>query len=80
MGKDMLNEDELLGVVGGKQDGSKKIEKNNPQKKKDFEKAWKSLKMDEKGVSGMKMAEVYDEWEMADFSSDATAFITANCC
>ena len=79
MGKEMLNDDELMGVVGGKRSAEKKVKTNDPQKKKDFEKAWKNLKMDEKGVSGMKMAEIYDEWELGGYSSDATAFISANC-
>jgi len=33
------------------------------------------LKMDSKGFSGMKMAELYDEWELAGYSPDASTFL-----
>lgn len=77
MGKDLLNENELSAVVGGKQDVSAK--KNNANKKKEFDAAWKNLKMDDKGISGMKLAETFDEWEMEDFETDAATFISTHC-
>lgn len=78
MRKEMLNEDELMGVVGGKKSQSKAQVKARAKKKKEFDAAWKSLDMDGKGVSGMKRAEIFDEWEMAQFSDDAATFIAAN--
>lgn len=78
MGKEMLNDNELLGIVGGKKAGSKKAAKASVMRKKEFEAAWNNLKMDEQGYSGMKLAELYDEWEMSDFKTDAASFISAN--
>ncbi len=78
MGKEMLNEEELLGVVGGRKANSKKAAKAGILRKKEFEQAWNNLKMDEQGYSGMKLAELYDEWEMSEFKTDAASFISAN--
>lgn len=66
-----LNEQELEGVVGGA---------NNQEfatRKKEFEAAWVILGMDEKGITGNRMAELYDEWEMSGYKNGAAAFLSS---
>ncbi len=55
--KYLLNEDEL-----GKVSGGVKSRAANSGNKAVFEAAWNQLKLD-KSYSGMKRAEIYDDWE-----------------
>ncbi len=66
--EERLNEEALQNVTGGK--GA------SPDKRSQFEAAWKMLGMTEKGFSGMRMAELYDDWEFQGFKPDAVAFLS----
>ncbi|MBQ3794682.1 MAG: hypothetical protein II842_00080 [Butyrivibrio sp.] len=72
-----LSDEVLEQAVGGKS-LTKSV-----SKKTEFEKAWKILDMDGKGISGMKMAELYDDWELSGFEGDALTYLstkmTAKC-
>lgn len=74
MEKTMLNDDALVAVAGGT-----KIKTKEPtfeERKKEFETAWKNLKMDDQGISGMRMAQLFDEWEMSEYKLDAATFLS----
>ncbi len=75
MKKTMINDDVLANVAGGKV-STKVKEITFEDRKKEFEDAWKKLKMDTTGISGMKMAELFDEWEMSGFKVDALSFLS----
>jgi hypothetical protein len=75
MGKEILK-DEILEVVTGGVGGDVNKNKTFEERKKEFESAWKKLKMDTKGISGMKMAELFDEWENSESEVDAMTFLT----
>ena len=70
--KKILNDEVLTDVSGGK-----KATDEHSQKRAEFEKAWDLLGMDAKGYSGMKMAVVFDDWELAGFKPGAVAFLKA---
>ncbi len=65
-----LSDEALAQAVGGAGKSSKGL-----NRKADFEKAWKLLKMDDRGFSGMKMAELYDDWELSGFEQDAVTYL-----
>ncbi|MBR1855875.1 MAG: hypothetical protein IJ803_02235 [Oribacterium sp.] len=71
--KKLLNENELLNVAGGVRRGAADAE----QKKREFEAAWKTLGMEEKGFSGMRRAELFDEWASNNYTPDVTAFLAS---
>ncbi len=75
MEKTMLNDDVLEAVAGGTKTKAEK-EPTFEERKKEFETAWKNLKMDNQGISGMRMAELFDEWEMTDYKLDAATFLS----
>ena len=70
--KKILNDDVLADISGGK-----KATDELSQKKAEFEKAWDLLGMDAKGYSGMRMAAIFDEWELAGYKPGAVAFLKA---
>lgn len=67
--EERLNDEALQNVTGGK--GA------SPDKKSQFEAAWRMLGMTQKGYSGMSMAEIYDDWEFAGFTPDAVTFLSS---
>ncbi|MBE5836791.1 hypothetical protein [Butyrivibrio sp.] len=69
--KNMINDENLTEVNGGAGKSSAEFR----ARRKEFDDAWTMLKMDSKGFSGMKMAELYDEWELAGYSPDASTFL-----
>ena len=69
--KKLLKDEVLAGVSGG----VKKAADDLSQKKADFEKAWDLLGLDAKGYSGMRMAQLFDDWELDGFKPDAVAFL-----
>ena len=71
--KKLLNEETLADISGGLMKASDELS----QKKAAFEKAWDLLGLDAKGYSGMRMAQLFDDWELADFKPDAVAFLKA---
>ena len=77
MGDDraILRDEDLEKVAGGR---LAKAAAGAEPKNKEFEAAWKALGLDSK-YSGMKRAEIYDEWEMAGFTPEATAFLAKYC-
>ena len=73
--KELLNDAELSGVSGGRRSASKTAA-DSYNKKKEFESAWATLGMEARGYTGMKRAELYDEWELAGFTPDAVTFLS----
>ncbi len=69
--KMIIDEKELEKVSGGKKAASTSVDR-----KAEFEQAWNILHMESKGYSGMARAELYDNWERAGFTPDATTFLT----
>ena len=69
MKMELLDEKALATVVGG---ASGAVE---GRKKQEFEAAWSSLNMDGQNISGMKKAEIYDDWEFAGYTPDAVSFL-----
>ncbi len=68
-----MNDNELEKVVGGTSAGTTgKV--GITTKKQEFEAAWNALKLEQQ-YTGMKRAELYDEWEAAGFKPDATTFL-----
>ncbi len=67
--KNAINVDDLAKVVGGTENTTFE------SKRTEFEAAWKNLEMDQKGFSGMKKAELFDEWEFAKYTPEATVFL-----
>ena len=65
--------DEILESVAG---GAGQTTAEFREKRKEFDTAWERLKMDSYGYSGMKMATLYDEWEMAGYAPDAATFLS----
>ena len=74
MEKTMLNDEALVAVAGGAKITAK--EPTFEDRKKEFETAWKNLKMDDQGISGMRMAQLFDEWEMSEYKLDAATFLS----
>ena len=66
-----LSDEDLAAVTGGVKVSSAVYE----LKRKEFDTAWSSLNMEAKNVSGMRRAELFDQWEEAGFKADATSFI-----
>ena len=73
--RELLNEKELAGVSGGR-NRTAKAAADPYTKKKEFEAAWATLGLDAKGYSGMKRAELFDEWELAGYTPDAVTFLS----
>lgn len=71
--KNMVSDDILKEVTGGAGHSTDEFR----AKRKDFDDAWANLKMDANGFSGMKMAALFDEWEMAGYSPDAATFLAS---
>ena len=69
--KMIIEENELEKVSGGKKAANAPVDR-----RAEFEQAWTILHMESKGYSGMARAEMYDSWERASFSPDATTFLT----
>ncbi len=67
--EEKLSEEMLTNVTGGKNT-------DYEDKRAQFEHAWDTQGMTEKGYSGMRMAVIFDEWEMAGFKPDAAAFLS----
>ena len=67
--KNLLNEE----VTGGAGNSTAEFR----ARKKEFDDAWMRLKMDSCGYSGMAMAKIYDDWELAGYSPDATTFLSS---
>ena len=69
--KKLLNDETLERVSGGllKASDEFSIRKNQ------FETAWGMLGLNSKDISCMKMAEVFDEWELTGFKLDAVSFL-----
>ncbi len=72
MNENIMSEEALTAVAGG----AKSVNLSEDSKKKLFEAAWTGLKMDDMKISGMKKAEMFDEWEMAGFTPDAVTFLS----
>jgi len=68
----ILNEQELEQVAGG----ARSSEDSFTTRRNEFESAWTSLRMESKGYTGNKKAELFEEWEMAGYSPDAVAFLS----
>ena len=71
MDKRSFNDGALAAVAGGVRSSGAVRER----KKQEFEAAWSSLNMDGKGFSGMKKAEIFDDWEFAGYSPDAVSYL-----
>lgn len=69
--RNMINDRVLENVTGGAGANSSEFR----ARRKEFDDAWLALKMEASGFSGMKMAELYDEWELAGYSPDASTFL-----
>ena len=69
--KRLLNDEALAAVNGGLLKASDQF----TLKRNEFENAWKILKLDDEQISGMRMAEIFDEWELNEFKPDALAFL-----
>ncbi len=67
--EERLTDEALKGVSGGAGNSAQ-------DKRSQFESAWRTLGMTQKGYSGMRMAEIYDDWEMAGFQPDAITFLS----
>ncbi len=67
--KYIVNDNELENVVGGTQSEEFTGERNA------FETAWNAMGKETSSCSGMKKAEVFDEWTMANCPADVTGFI-----
>jgi hypothetical protein len=63
-----LNEEELRGVSGG-------TTTEFDQRKAEFEAAWDTMGMTQKGFSGMRMAVIFEEWESTEFKTDPKVFL-----
>lgn len=68
-----LSENELEKVIGGAEVVQQTLDKT---KKQEFEAAWDALKMEQKGYTGNMRAELFEDWEMADFKPDAVSFLS----
>ena len=70
-----LNEKELEKVIGGTNAHSdeKAVFKS---KKDEFEAAWDALNMEKKGFTGNMRAELFDDWEEAEYSPSAVIFLS----
>ena len=70
--KKMANDEVLENISGGKMASD-----DLGRKRAEFEKAWDLLGMDAKGYSGMRMAAIFDDWELAGYKPGAVAFLKA---
>ncbi len=68
--QEKLSEEALKSVAGGIN-----VNAEFDEKRTLFEAAWKTLKLDEKGYSGMRMAEIFDDWELSGYKQDAIVFL-----
>ena len=66
--EEKLSEEVLQGISGG---AASQFEEKRAQ----FEAAWDSLQMTKKGFSGMRMAQIFDEWEMSGYKPEAIVFL-----
>ena len=69
-----ISDSELEKVTGG-------IETIKPiavdkTRKQEFEAAWDALKMEQKGYTGNMRAELFEDWEMAEYQPDAVTFLS----
>ncbi len=67
--KNMLNDMDLENVTGGKTDADFSDKRNL------FENSWNAMGKETANCSGMKKAEIFDEWTMANYPADITGFI-----
>ncbi len=65
----MLSDKELENVTGGVKDGEFADKRNL------FEKSWNAMGKETLNCSGMKKAEIFDEWSMAGYPADISGFI-----
>lgn len=70
--RNKISDDMLEEVTGGATTSSAEFR----ARRKEFDEAWAMLNMDSNGFSGMKMAELYDEWELAGYAPDAVTFLS----
>ena len=69
-----LNDKDLAQVAGGRRAEADDFD----LKRNEFETAWTSLNMEKEGYSGMRKAEMFDEWESTGYKTDAKSFILSN--
>ena len=70
--KNILGEDVLQGVTGGA--GGTAFD----AKRKEFDDVWETLGMEQKGFTGMKRSELFDEWQMSGSTLTAISFLSKN--
>ena len=69
-----LSDIELERVNGGA--GTAKQQSLDKTKKQEFEAAWDALNMEQKGYTGNMRAELFEDWEVAEFQPDAVSFLS----
>ncbi len=62
-----LTDEELKGISGG---AGKAIDPKLEKERKEFEKAWTKQKKDDLDISGMRRAELFDEWQSSGKSAE----------
>lgn len=62
-----LTDEELKGISGG---AGKAIDPKLEKERKEFEKAWERQKKDDLDISGMRRAELFDEWQASGKSAE----------
>ncbi len=67
-----LTDEELKGVSGGAVGTNPAFE----AKRTEFNEAWDALNMEQNGFSGMKRAELFDEWQTTGANTSAVSFLS----
>ena len=68
-----LSDSELEKVTGGAETVKPSMDKT---RKQEFEAAWEALSMEKKGYTGNMRAELFEDWEMADYTPEAVTFLS----
>ncbi len=64
----MINENDLEKVTGG-------TTEYEDLRKEEFENAWGSLRMEEKGYTGTELEDLFTQWQKDGYKPDAVAFL-----
>ena len=67
-----LTDEELKNISGGAVGTNPALQ----AKRDEFDEAWNVLGMEQKGYSGMKRAELFDEWQMSGSKVSALTFLS----
>ena len=67
----LLSDDDIEQVIGG---ANKRM--SFEERRDMFDVAWELFKMEDKGFTGNRKAELFEEWEMADDNDSPSGFLT----